>query len=153
MRRLTLHSRPRELRNLASRPGKQLVSCGRNGKIGLDTNSHSGVLMSHRTAQILGWVTVAISLMVGLIGFAPFTPAIFLVPLLLAIAALVAWHGAVVAGLASFLLCIVAFAISPLPISQLLKWPLAVPWLGLCLVAVVLGTVHGIRISSKRRAK
>lgn len=109
--------------------------------------------MSNRAAQILGWVTVAISLMVGLLGVAPFTPAIFLVPLLLAIAALVAWHGAVVAGLVSFLLCIVAFAISPLPISQLVKWPLAVAWLGLCLVAVVLGTVHGIRISSKSRAK
>ena len=109
--------------------------------------------MSNRAAQILGWVTVAISLMVGLLGVAPFTPAIFLVALLLPVAALVAWHGAVVASLVSFLLCIAAFAISPLPTSQLVKWPLAVEWLGLCLVAVVLGAVHGIRINSKRGAK
>lgn len=108
--------------------------------------------MSNRAAHILGWVTVAISLVVGLLGAAPFTPAIFLVALLLPVAALVAWRGAVVAGLLSFLLCVFAFAISPLPMAQLIKWPLAVAWLGLCLVAIVLGVFHGIRTNSKRHA-
>ena len=109
--------------------------------------------MSNRATHILGWVTVAISLIVGLLGAAPFTPAIFLVTLLLPITAFVAWRGAVVVGLLSFLLCILAFAISPLPMTQLIKWPFAVAWLNLCLVAVVLGTVHGIRMGSKRCAK
>jgi hypothetical protein len=44
-----------------------------------------------------------------------------------------------------------AFVISPLPMEQLIKWPLAVAWLSLCLVAVVLGTVHGIRANGKRQ--
>ena len=103
--------------------------------------------MSTRAAQILGWVTVAISLVVGLLGAAPFTPAIFLVTGLLPVAALVAWRGAVVAGLLSFLLCMFAFAISPLPMTQLIPWPFAVAWLVLCSLAVVLGAVHGVRIS------
>ena len=109
--------------------------------------------MSDRAIHILGWVTVAVSLMVGLLGAAPFTPAIFLVALLLPVAALVAWHGAVVAGFLSFLFCMLAFALSPLPMTQLIEWPFAVAWLGFCLVAVALGTVHGIRISRKRYAK
>ena len=109
--------------------------------------------MSNRAAHILGWVTVAISLVVGLLGAAPFTPAIFLVALLLPVAALVAWRGAVVTGLLSFLLCMFAFAISPLPMTQLIKWPFAVAWLVLCSFAVILGAVHGVRISSRRYAK
>lgn len=108
--------------------------------------------MSNRAAHILGWVTVTLSLIVGLLGAAPFTPAIFLVAFLLPAAALVAWRGAVVAGLLSLLLCMFAFAISPLPMAQLIKWPLAVAWLGLCSVAVVLSAVHGIRTSSKHHA-
>ena len=108
--------------------------------------------MSHRATRILGWVTVAISLLVGLLGAAPFTPAIFLVTLLLPVAALVAWGGAVVAGLLSFLLCMLAFAISPLPMTQLIQWPFAMAWLVLCSFAVVLGAVHGVRISSRRYA-
>ena len=107
--------------------------------------------MSNRAAHIIGWFTVAISLIVGLLGAAPFTPAIFLVALLLPIAALVAWHGAIVAGLLSFLLCTFAFAISPLPMSQLIEWPFAVAWLVLCLFAVILSAVRGVRI--KRYAK
>lgn len=109
--------------------------------------------MSNRATHILGWVTVVISLIVGLLGVAPFTPAIFLVTLLLPIAAFVAWRGVIVAGLLSFLLCIFAFTISPLPVTQLIKWPFAVAWLSLCLVAVVLGTIHGIRIRRKHYAK
>lgn len=109
--------------------------------------------MSNRAAHILGWITVAISLVVGLLGAAPFTPAIFLVALLLPVAALVAWHGAVVTGLLSFLLCMFAFAINPLPMTQLIKWPFAVVWLVLCSLAVILGAVHGVRISSRRYAK
>ena len=106
--------------------------------------------MSKRAAHILGWVIVTLSLAVGLLGAAPFTPAIFLVAFLLPAAALVAWHGAVVTGLLSLLLCMFAFAISPLPMAQLIKWPLAVAWLSLCLVAVVLSAVHGIRANGKR---
>jgi hypothetical protein len=109
--------------------------------------------MSSRAVHIIGWFTVAISLIVGLLGAAPFTPAIFLVALLLPVAALVAWRGAVVAGLLSFLLCMFAFAISPLPMSQLIKWPFAVAWLVLCLLAVILSAVHGVRIRGKRDAK
>ena len=109
--------------------------------------------MSNRAAHILGWFTVAISLIVGLLGAAPFTPAIFLVALLLPIAALVAWCGAVVAGLLSFFLCMFAYAISPLPMSQLIKWPFTIAWLVLCSFAVILGAVHGVRIRDKRYAK
>lgn len=107
--------------------------------------------MSNRAAHILGWLTVTLSLIVGLLGAAPFTPAIFLVTFLLPAAVLVAWHGAVVAGLLSLFLCMFAFAISPLPMAQLMKWPLAVAWLSLCSVAVVLSAVHGIR-SNKHHA-
>ena len=46
--------------------------------------------MSNRAAHILGWVTVTLSLIVGLLGAAPFTPAIFLVAFLLPAAAIVA---------------------------------------------------------------
>ena len=111
-----------------------------------------GFFISNRATRMLGWVTVAISLFVGLLGAAPFTPAIFLVTLLLPVAALVAWGGAVVAGLLSFLLCMLAFAISPLPMTQLIQWPFAMAWLVLCSFAVVLGAVHGVRISSRRYA-
>ena len=108
--------------------------------------------MSTRAAQILGWVTVAISLVVGFLGAAPFTPAIFLVALLLPVAALVAWRGAVVTGLLSFLLCMFAVAISPLPMTQLIQWPFAMAWLVLCSFAVVLAAVHGVGIRSRRDA-
>ena len=108
--------------------------------------------MSNRATHVLGWVTVTLSLIVGLLGAAPFTPAIFLVVFLLPAAAIVAWRGAVVTGLLSLLLCIFAFVISPLPMAQLIKWPLAVAWLGLCLVAIVLGVFHGILTNSKRHA-
>ena len=111
--------------------------------------THRG-LMSKNAARILGWVTVTLSLAVGLLGSAPFTPAIFLVTLLLPAAALVAWHGAVVTGILSLLLCMVAFATSPLPMAQLIKSPLAVAWLSLFLVAVVLSVAHGIRANGKR---
>jgi hypothetical protein len=40
-----------------------------------------------------------------------------------------------------------------LPMTQLIKWPFAVAWLILCLFAVILGAVHGVRISSRRYAK
>ena len=111
--------------------------------------------MSNRAAHILGWVTATLSLAVGLLGAAPFTPAISLVAFLLPVAAFVAWHGAVVAGILSFLLCVFAFAISPLTVAELIQWPqwpLAVAWLGLCSAAVVLGAVHGARARSKRHA-
>lgn len=106
--------------------------------------------MSNRAAHILGWVTVAISLLVGLLGVAPFAPAIVLIAFLLPTAALVAWHGAVVPSFLSLLLCVFAFVISPLPMIQLINWPLAVVWLSLCLVAVVLSAVHGLRANGKR---
>ena len=109
--------------------------------------------MGNRATHILGWVTVAISLIAGLLGAAPFTPAILLIALLLPVAAFVAWHGAVVAGLLSFLLCMFAFVISPLPMSQLIEWPFAIAWLALCSFAVILSAVHGVHISAKRYAK
>ena len=109
--------------------------------------------MSNRAAHILGWITVAISLVIGLLGAAPFTPAIFLIALLLPVAALAAWHGAVFAGLLSSLLCMFAFVISPLPMSQLIEWPFAIAWLVLCSFAVILSAVHGVHISAKRYAK
>lgn len=105
--------------------------------------------MSIRAAQVLGWITAALSLIAGLLGAAPFTPAIFLVALLLPTAALAAWHGAVVAGLASLSLCAAAFVVSPLSLAQLIEWPLALLWLGLCLAAVVFGVIHGRRVPSK----
>ena len=108
--------------------------------------------MSNRAAHILGWVTAILSLIAGLLGAAPFTPAIFLVAFLLPAAAFVAWRGAVVAGILSLLLCVFAFAISPLPMAQLIQWPLAVAWLVFCSAAVVLGAVHGVRARSKRHA-
>ena len=108
--------------------------------------------MSNRAAHILGWVTATFSLAVGLLGAAPFTPAIFFVAFLLPAAAFAAWRGAVVAGILSLLLCVLAFAISPLPMAQLIEWPLAVAWLGLCLAAVVLGAVHGARARNNHAA-
>ena len=109
--------------------------------------------MRNRATHIIGWATAAISLIVGLLGAAPFTPAIFLVAILLPVAALVAWRGAFVAGLVSLLLCMFALVISPLPMGDLIKVPFAIVWLVLCSVAVILGAVHGIRINSKRYAK
>ena len=96
--------------------------------------------MSNRAVHILGWVIATLSLAVALLGAAPFTPAIFLVAFLLPVAAFVTWRGAVVGNL-SLLLCMFAFAISPLPMGQLFEWPLAVAWLILCSVAIILGTV------------
>lgn len=103
--------------------------------------------------SVLGWFTVAISLMTGLLGAAPFTPAIYLVAVLLPVVALLAWHGAMVTGLLSFFLCLLAFAASPLPIKQLVKMPFAVGWLSLCLIAVLAGVVHGLRSRKKRAAQ
>ena len=88
--------------------------------------------MRNRATHIIGWATAAISLIVGLLGAAPFTPAIFLVAILLPVAALVAWRGAVVAGLLSLLLCMFALAISPLSMDDFIKVPFAVVWLQLC---------------------
>ena len=109
--------------------------------------------MSNRAAHIIGWVTVATSLIVGLLGAAPFTPAILLIAILLPVAALVAWRGAVVAGSLSFLLCVFAFAISPMSMDDLIKVPFAIVWLVLCSIAVILSAVHGVRTSAKRYAK
>lgn len=108
------------------------------------------IFVRSRAAHNLGWIIVALSHIVGLLGTAPFTPAIFLIGFLLPAAAFVAWHGAVVTGLLSLLLCIFAFAVSPLPMAQLIKWPFVVAWLSLCLVAVVLSAAHGIRANGKR---
>lgn len=101
--------------------------------------------MSNHTAHILGQITAALSLIVGLLGVAPFTGALLLIPFLLPIAALVVWRGAVTAGLLSFLFCVFAFAISPLRIAQLLEWPLVVAWLGLCSVAIIFGAFRNTR--------
>lgn len=109
--------------------------------------------MRNRATHIIGWATAAISLMVGFLGAAPFTPAIFLVAILLPVAALVAWRGAVGAGLLSLLLCMFALAISPLSMDGLFKAPFAIVWLMLWSAAVILGAVHGIRNSSKQYAK
>ena len=122
--------------------------CAAETRLNLGVRCH----MSNRAAHILGWVTAALSLAVGLLGAAPFTPAIFLVAFLLPAAAFVAWRGAVVAGILSLLLCVFAFAMSPLPMAQLIEWPLAVAWLGLCSAAVVFGAVHGARARCKRHA-
>ena len=105
--------------------------------------------MNIRTARTIGWVTAALSLIAGLLGAAPFTPAIFLVAILLPAAAIAAWHGAVVASIVSLLLCVAAFAVSPLPFVQLIEWPVVVAWLILCLASVVLGVAHGVRNRSK----
>ena len=108
--------------------------------------------MSNRATHIIGWFTVAASLLVGLLGAAPFTPAIFLVAILLPVAALLAWCGAVVAGLLSFLLCVFAFAISPILMDDLIKVPFGILWLVFCSVAVILSAVHGVRIKRSKRA-
>lgn len=49
--------------------------------------------MSNRATHIIGWATVVVSLIAGLLGIAHFTPAILLVALLLLVAAFVAWRG------------------------------------------------------------
>lgn len=106
--------------------------------------------VSKRSARTLGWAIVALCLVVGVLGAAPFTPAVVLVALLLPAAAFVAWHGAVVAGLLSLVLCTLALAVSPLSTAQLFESPLAVAWLSLGSVAVVLGAVHGSRANGSR---
>jgi hypothetical protein len=98
--------------------------------------------MSNGAASVVGWITVVVSLIVGLLGAAPFTPAILLVAILLPIAAIVTWRGATVAGGLSLLLCIAALAVSPVNMADLLNWPLSVAWLGLCSCAVLWGIVH-----------
>lgn len=109
--------------------------------------------MSKRAAHVVGWITAALSLIVALLAAAPFTPAIFFVALLVPAAAMVACRGAVAAALLSIFLCLSAFAVSPLTWSTLAQWPLANVWLGLCLIAVVLCSIHRVRISSKHHAK
>lgn len=100
--------------------------------------------MSIRTARILGWVSAVVSLLVALLGFAPFTPAILLVAVLLPLAALVVWCGATVAGLVTAVLCVLALVISPLQIAQLLQWPWALAWLVACLLAVMAGAIRNL---------
>lgn len=101
--------------------------------------------MNNHTAHILGQITAALSFIVGLLGIAPFTGAIILIPFLLPVAALVVWQGAVTVGLLSLLFCVLALAISPLRITQLLEWPLVVAWLGLCSVAIIFGVFRSTR--------
>lgn len=113
-------------------------------------NTH--VSTSNRTAHVLGWVTVVLSLMVALLGAAPFTPAIFLIALLLPAASFVAWHGAVAAGLLSFLFCIAALVLSPFPMAPLANSLAALLWLVFCVVAVVMSLIHGVRANRARRA-
>jgi hypothetical protein len=98
--------------------------------------------MSLRFARIVGWISVVVTLLVGLLGFAPFTPAILLVALLLPLAALVAWCGATGAGLVSAVLCVLALVISPLQMAQLVQWPWALAWLVVCLLAVMAGVLR-----------
>jgi hypothetical protein len=93
--------------------------------------------MNNHTAHILGQITASLSLVVGLLGTAPFTGALLLIPFLLPVAALVVWRGAIIAGLLSLLFCVLAIAISPLRIVQLFEWPFVVTWLGLCSVAII----------------
>jgi hypothetical protein len=100
--------------------------------------------MPIRSARILGWINAGVSLVVGLLGFAPFTPAILLVAVLLPLAALVVWSGATLAGLVSAMLCVLALVISPLQMVQLVQWPWALAWLVACLLAVIAGVLRSL---------
>lgn len=92
--------------------------------------------------RIFGWLVVALSLIVVLLSAAPFTPAVFLVVLLLPAAAVLAWQGSAIAGLLSFASCVLAFVVSPLQVSQLLQWPTVVMWLVISSLAVFAGVIN-----------
>lgn len=109
--------------------------------------------MRNRAVYGIGWTTVALSLIVAFLAAAPFTPAIFLVALLLPAAAMLACRGAVVVAFLSFSICLFAFAVSPLTWSMLVQWPLVTAWPGLCFVAVVLCSIHRLCSSSEDQAK
>jgi hypothetical protein len=100
--------------------------------------------MPRRFARMVGWISAGVSLLVGLLGFAPFTPAILLVAVLFPLAALVVWFGAAVAGLVSAGLCVLALVISPLQMAQLVQWPWAMAWLVACLLAVMAGVMRSL---------
>lgn len=102
--------------------------------------------MNNRTAHILGQITASLSLVVAILGAAPFTGAVLLILFLLPVAAHVVWRGAVTAGLLSWLFCVISIAISPLQIAQILEWPLVVAWLGLCSGAIFFGAFRSTRL-------
>jgi hypothetical protein len=118
------------------------------GIVHFSINFTLGIFVQNSYAQTLGQITVALSLIVGLLGAAPFTPAILLIAFLLPTAAFVSWRGAIFEGLLSLLLCIIALIISPLRIVDLFESSFAVAWLIFCSAVVVFGAV---RQSKSRR--
>lgn len=102
--------------------------------------------------RIFGWIVVAVSFVIALLGAAPFTPAIFAVLLLLPAAALLVWCQRVAIGLLVFGLCIVAFILSPLNIDTLLGWPPIVSWVLSCALAIGVATVRAYQAHQKPNA-
>lgn len=102
--------------------------------------------------RVFGWVVVAFSFWIALMGSAPFTPAIFAVLGLLPAAALLVWCQRIATGLLTFFLCIAAFTISPLKIDTLLGWPPIVAWVLSCALAIGVGTVRAYQTRLKPNA-
>lgn len=108
--------------------------------------------MSKKRKRIFGWAIVTLSLVVALLSAAPFTPALFLIALLLPAAVVLAWRGASVAGLLSLAFCALAFVLSPLRVVQLLEWPAFVGWVSFTSLAVIAGIISTVRSERKSHA-
>ncbi|RZS30947.1 hypothetical protein [Corticibacter populi] len=68
--------------------------------------------------RAFAWISSIIAGLVALLSAAPFTPAIFLAPVLLICAALSAWKGQVVPAVITGSWCAAALAMSPITITD-----------------------------------
>jgi hypothetical protein len=94
----------------------------------------------------LGIILVAVSVIVALLGMAPFTGALFLIGVLLPAAAVLAYRGAVASGLLTLAIGHIAMAMSPLKFQQFVtEMPMSFAWVVLCSIAVIVCAVRGVR--------
>jgi hypothetical protein len=98
-----------------------------------------------KISQLIGWCSAIIALFTVAASLAPFVPSVLFIAFLLPAAAFSAWRGAVLPSLLTVLFCVAALAVSPIPIASLFKLSLFSVWIAICIIAVVIGQIHGRR--------
>lgn len=103
--------------------------------------------MKTRLVQVVAWTAAVVSLLMVPLSFAPFTPAVLLTALLLPLAAVTAWRGAVLPSAIVAVLCASALVASPVVILDTPNSFVLVMLLSCGFLAVSAGLFNGWRRS------
>lgn len=106
----------------------------------------------NKRAHVFGWVVAVLSLLAAWLGMALFTPAIMAFVVLLPAAVASVWLRAVLPGVLGIAACLVGIALSPIPLSDWMKFPLSIAGVLVCLFLGIFGLVWGVLTRHTRTA-